>query len=239
VAIDRLGKPSFQVLQNRKALSRGWILVYYAFDLLNFEGEDLTQLPLTARKAKLKRVLGSGAVRYNAELPGSPAAIIQVVRSAGLEGVIAKRRDSTYQAGTRVNSWLKLKLDKSQEFVIGGYKPKAGSFEALLTGYYENRRLVFSGKVRNGFGSLSRATRVKMMQPLITAKCPFTNLPGIKKGRFGEGITAEDMESLVWLKPKLVAQCAFTEWTNSGMLRHPTFRGLRDDKEANDVVREG
>ncbi|MFN2623439.1 MAG: non-homologous end-joining DNA ligase [Chthoniobacterales bacterium] len=241
VAVDARGRPSFQVLQNRKTLGRGWEVVYYAFDLLNLDGEDLQRRPLHERKAKLKTVIAetrSPILRYSAELSGSAEAVIRTVRGAGLEGVVAKKRDSLYRAGTRVTTWLKLKLSKGQEFVIGGYKPDVGSFQSILVGYYEGKKLIFAGKVRQGFNPVGRARLLKEMKPLLAAQCPFTNLPTSRKSHFGEGITPEEMAELCWLKPKLVAQISFTEWTTYGLLRHPTFEGLRDDKSVRDVVRE-
>jgi bifunctional non-homologous end joining protein LigD len=242
VAVDAQGRPSFQVLQNRKSLGGGWSVVYYAFDLLNLEGDDLQQLPLHERKAKLKKLIGktdSTILRYSAELSGTPAAILRTVAAAGLEGVVAKKRDSVYRAGTRVTTWLKLKLNKAQEFVIGGYKPAAaGSFQSILVGYYDAKKLIFAGKVRQGFNPVGRARLLKEMMPFRTDKCPFANLPTSRKSHFGEGITAEEMAELCWLKPKLVAQVSFTEWTNYGLLRHATFEGLREDKSPGEIVRE-
>jgi bifunctional non-homologous end joining protein LigD len=241
VAVDAQGRPSFQVLQNRKSLGRGWSVVYYAFDLLNLEGDDLQRLALHERKAKLRQLItktASSTLRYSAELSGTPAAIIRTVGGAGLEGVVAKKRDSVYRAGTRVTSWLKLKLNKGQEFVIGGYKPDAGSFQSILVGYYEARKLIFAGKVRQGFNPVVRARLLKEMRPVLKKECPFANLPTSRKSHFGEGITVEEMAELCWLKPKLIAQISFTEWTNYGLLRHATFEGLRDDKAPRAIARE-
>ena len=241
VAVDAKGRPSFQVLQNRKSLGLRWSVVYYAFDLLNLEGEDLQRRPLHERKTKLKSLIAetnSTTLRYSAELSGTPAAIIRTVAAAGLEGVVAKKCDSLYRAGTRVTTWLKLKLNEGQEFVIGGYKPDAGSFQSILVGYYEAKRLIFAGKVRQGFNPVGRARLLKEMKPLLTDKCPFSNLPTSRKSHFGEGISVDEMVKLCWLKPKLVAQVSFTEWTNYGLLRHATFEGLRDDKAPREIVRE-
>jgi bifunctional non-homologous end joining protein LigD len=177
-------------------------------------------------------------VRYNANLSGSPEAILRTIESARLEGIIAKKRDSLYRAGTRVTTWLKFKINKGQEFVIGGYKPDAKSFQSILLGYYEAKRLLFAGKVRQGFNSYVRAKLLEAMRPCLTSKCPFANLPASRTSHFGEGITTEEMKELCWLKPKLVAQISFTEWTNYGLLRHATFEGLRDDKEPRSVLRE-
>ena len=241
VAVDAQGRPSFQVLQNRKTLGRGWTVVYYAFDLLNLDGEDLQQVPLHERKARLKTLIaktGLPILRYSAELSGRQSAVIRTVAAAGLEGVIAKKRDSLYRAGTRVSTWLKFKLNKGQEFVIGGYKPDAGSFQSILVGYYDAKKLIFAGKVRQGFNPVGRARLLKEMKPFLADQCPFSNLPTTRKSHFGEGITIDEMSELCWLKPKLVAQVSFTEWTNYGLLRHATFEGLRQDKAPREVVRE-
>jgi bifunctional non-homologous end joining protein LigD len=238
VAVNNAGKPSFQVLQNRKSLGRDWHIVYYAFDLLNLEGEDLTRLPLEQRKEKLRDILARSTVRYSAELTAAPEIIAKTIRKAGLEGIIAKRRDSIYRAGARVESWLKIKFDQAQEFVIGGFNPDGKTFQSLLLGYYEGDKLLFAGKVRQGFNPASRAALMKRFQPHLTNKCPFVNLPSSKKGHFGEGVTAEDMPNLLWLKPILDAQVAFTEWTNYRLLRHATYLGLREDKDPAEVIRE-
>lgn len=238
VAVDSNGCPSFQALQNRASLGRNWQIVYYAFDLLNFEGEDWTKKPLRERKEKLCEILEGSDVRYNANLSGSPEDIIEMIKAAGLEGVIAKKCDSQYRAGTRVTTWVKFKINKAQEFVIGGYKPDASSFHSILVGYYEGKKLLFAGKVRQGFNPHVRARVIEVMRPRLTNKCPFDNLPTSRTSDFGEGITTEEMRELCWLKPELVAQISFTEWTNYGLLRHATFEGLRDEKEPQAVVRE-
>jgi bifunctional non-homologous end joining protein LigD len=238
VAVDSKGCPSFQALQNRAKSGRGWQILYYAFDLLNLNGDDWTKRPLHERKTKLREILAGSDVRFNGDLDGKPQAIIRTIQEAGLEGIIAKRRDSVYRAGTRVDSWLKFKVDKAQEFVIGGYKPDAGSFQSVFAGYYEGKKLLFAGKVRQGFNPASRKRLLDAMRPLLTNNCPFDNLPSSRKSHFGEGITIDEMKELCWLKPKLVAQVSFTEWTNYGLLRHATFHGLRDDKNAGEVVRE-
>jgi bifunctional non-homologous end joining protein LigD len=238
VAVDSHGCPSFQALQNRASLGRDWQIVYYAFDLLNFEGKDWTEKPLHERKEKLREILHDSGVRYNANLAGSPEEITRTIKGAGLEGVIAKKCDSLYRAGTRVTTWLKLKIDKAQEFVIGGYKPDARNFQSILVGYYEGDKLLFAGKVRQGFNPYLRGTLLQSMRRRLTSKCPFLNLPSSRTGHFGEGITNKEMKDLCWVKPQLVAQVSFTEWTNYGLLRHATFQGLRDDKESRAVTRE-
>jgi bifunctional non-homologous end joining protein LigD len=238
VAVNANGKPAFQVLQNRKSLGRDWLIVYYAFDLLQLADEDLKRLPLDERKAKLRKLIDGSEVRYSAELSGEPDAIVASIQHAGLEGVVAKRRASIYQARTRSVDWLKLRLGHSQEFVIGGYNPDGDTFQSLLVGYDDGAKLIFAGKVRQGFDQTSRRTLMKQVAPLATDRCPFANLPSSKKSHFGEGVTAEDMKKLRWLKPKLLAQVRFAEWTTYNLLRHATFLGLRDDKSPREVVRE-
>jgi bifunctional non-homologous end joining protein LigD len=122
--------------------------------------------------------------------------------------------------------------------VIGGYNPDSGPFQSILVGYYERDKLMFAGKVRQGFNPALRSTLLNKLKPLLTGRCPFCNLPTSKKSHFGEGITADDMNKRRWLKPKLVAQVRFTEWTSYGLLRHATFVGLRADKEPAEVTRE-
>ncbi len=238
VAVNAKGQPSFQALQNRALLGRDWHVVYYAFDLLNLEGDDLRKLPLEQRKRRLKAVLAGSEVRFSADLPGSAKEIVAVVKKAGLEGVVAKRKDSVYAKGTRSLAWQKLKLEAVQEFVIGGYNPEGASFSSLLAGYYEGGRLMFAGKVRQGYNPSSRGALMKLLRPLKLTRCPFANLPSSKTGHFGEGITQEDMARLQWVQPRLVAQVSFTEWTSYGLLRHATFLGLREDKEPTEVVKE-
>ena len=238
VALDSKGCPSFQALQNRATSGPGWQIVYYAFDLLNLNRDDWTKRPLRERKRKLRDVLSGSEVRYNADLTGEPKTIIRTIQEAGLEGIVAKQRDSLYRAGTRVDSWVKFKIDKSQELVIGGYKPDGQTFQSILAGYYENKKLLFAGKVRQGFNPAIRRRLLEAMRPLVTNECPFDNLPTSRKSHFGEGITTDEMKELCWLKPKLVAQVSFTEWTNYGLLRHATFHGRREDKEPREVIRE-
>ncbi|MFL6567540.1 MAG: non-homologous end-joining DNA ligase, partial [Chthoniobacterales bacterium] len=238
VAVNAQGKPSFQMLQNRGSSGREWQIVYYAFDLLHLDGRDLKREPLEKRKAELKRAIAGSPLLYSAELKGDPDEIIESIQSAGLEGVIAKRRDSPYQPSGRTSAWLKLRLGLAQEFVIGGYNPDGAIFQSLLVGYYEGRKLIFAGKVRQGFNPASRRALMEKLVPLRTDKCPFANLPSSKKSHFGEGVTADDMKKLRWLKPKRVAQVRFAEWTSYGLLRHATFLGLREDKNAREVARE-
>jgi bifunctional non-homologous end joining protein LigD len=237
VAVDERGRPSFQALQHRAAHT-GHVVVFYAFDLLHLDGQDLTLRALSERRALLPRVLEKSGVLLSQELPGTAAEVTAAVRELGLEGVIAKRRDSRYDAGQRSGAWVKLKLDRQQEFVVGGYRPGAHGVDALIVGYYEGRQLRYAGKVRAGFTPHLRREVFQALRAFETEKCPFVDLPSSKASRWGGGITAEQMREMQWLKPKVVVQIRFVEWTAEGHLRHAAFLGLRSDKRPADVVRE-
>ena len=236
VALDAAGRPSFQALHHAEL--EGLSIVFYAFDLLHVDGRDLTREPLESRRAALRKVVKGSPVLLSDALPGTADEIAQAVRQLGLEGVVAKRRRSIYTAGRRSDSWVKVRFNRRQELVVGGYKPSGTSFDSILVGYYEGRKLMAAGKVRAGFTPHLRAHLFGLMKPLTTPRCPFANLPSSKTSHWGEGITAEEMLELRWLKPKLVAEIAFTEWTRDGSLRHAAFVALRDDKPAADVHRD-
>jgi DNA ligase D-like protein (predicted ligase) len=237
VALDRNGKPSFQALQHRST-HRNYAIVFYAFDLLHFNGQDLTRLPLSERRKRLPSVVKGSGILLSEPLPGTPHQVIEAVSRIGLEGVVAKRADSRYQSGERSGAWIKLKLDKQQEFVIGGYRPGPNGVDALLVGYYEGKRLRFGGKVRAGFTPHLRREVFESLKPLEIATCPFVDLPNSKTSHWGGGVTAEQMAEMRWVKPTLVVQIRFVEWTNDGHLRHAAFLGLRSDKRASAVRRE-
>ena len=165
-------------------------------------------------------------------------ALIRAVRAQSLEGVIAKRLDSSYQSGRRSGAWVKMRVNQGQELVIGGYVPASKNFDSILVGYYEDQKLLYAARVRNGFVPASREALFKRFRGLEVASCPFQNLPERKKGRWGEGLTAEDMGKCRWLEPRLVAVIEFAEWTPANHLRHSKFIGLREDKDANQVRRE-
>ena len=236
VALDAEGRPSFQALHHFTL--GGLSIVYYAFDLLHLDGRDLTRAPLDERRAALREVVGDSGVLLSDPLPGTPDQIADAVRQLGLEGVVAKRRRSAYAAGRRSDAWVKVRFAKHQEFVIGGYKPNATNFDSLLVGHYEGKQLICAGKVRSGFTPLLRAQVFEEVRRLQTKRCPFANLPSSRSSHWGEGITAEEMKLLTWVKPQRVAEVSFAEWTRDGSLRHASFMGLRDDKRAKDVHRE-
>jgi bifunctional non-homologous end joining protein LigD len=237
VAVDAGGRPSFQALQHRSS-HPGHTIAFYAFDLLHLDGADLTKSPLEVRREKLPGVLRESGILHSIELPGTPQQVIEAVTGLGLEGIIAKRRSSRYTPGDRHNDWLKLKLDRQQEFVIGGYRPGPHGVDALLVGCYEGRELRFAGKVRAGFTPHVRREVHAQLEPLERDRCPFADLPNSKTSHWGGGVTAEQMNEMRWVKPKLVAQIRFVEWTADGHLRHAAFLGLRHDKRASDVRRE-
>lgn len=239
VALDAQGRPSFQALQHRSSHPQHRI-AFYAFDVLHLDGRDLTAQPLTGRRRQLAKLLAAGdVIRESRDLPGSAAEVLHAVRGAGIEGVIAKRKESPYQSGERSEDWRKLKLDRQQEFVVGGYRPAgAQDLDALLVGVYEAGRLRFAGKVRAGFTPHIRRELLTRLRPLVSGKCPFANLPDERHGRWGSGVTAEDMTEMRWVKPSLVVQVRFVEWTAEGRLRHAVFLGMRTDKRAATVQRE-
>jgi DNA ligase D-like protein (predicted ligase) len=237
VAIGQDGCPSFQALQHRKAHPKH-VVVFYAFDVLHLNGTNLTRSPLTERRRHLSNIAKDSGIFISQELPGTADQVIAAVQRLGLEGVIAKRRDSRYEAGQRSGAWVKLKLDKQQEFVAGGYRPGTHGVDALIVGYYEGGRLRYAGKVRAGFTPHVRREVFEALKPLHTAKCPFVDLPSSKTSHWGAGITADEMREMQWVKPKLVAQIRFVEWTAEGHLRHAAFLGFRSDKPARHVTRE-
>jgi bifunctional non-homologous end joining protein LigD len=237
VAVDATGRPSFQALQHRRAQA-GHSIGFYAFDLLHLDGQDLTRLQLAERRDRLRHILKGTGLLLSDALPGTAAQVVEAVSRLGLEGVIAKRKDSTYQSGERSGAWVKLKLDRQQEFVIGGYRPGTHGVDALLVGVYEGRNLRFAGKVRAGMNPPMRRTLVEALKPLHAAEWPFTDLPIGKVSRWGTGITVEELSELQWVKPLVVVQIRFVEWTAEGLLRHAAFVGMRPDKSPRRVVRE-
>jgi DNA ligase D-like protein (predicted ligase) len=192
VAVDSSGQPSFQMLQNR-ARPAGWYLVYYAFDLLHLNGKDLRFLPLRERRSALEKVLEGSGVRFSASLDCTPDVLIEVAKKHHMEGVVAKRLDSVYESGERSGAWRKLPLKPKGEFVIGGYRLDRGTLELLLVGYYEEGKLSFAGKVRQGLNPENRAALLKGLMPIRTPKCPFSNVPNSRSGHWGEGVTADQM----------------------------------------------
>jgi bifunctional non-homologous end joining protein LigD len=243
VALDEKGRSSFQLLQAYDLGQERPPILFYAFDLLQLNGKNLQRLPLTERKAELERLLSgaSDVIRYSVSLGNEPDALLKQARELGLEGLIGKRPDSVYEPGKRSGNWIKLKLHHEQEFVIGGYTPPGGArthFGALLVGVYEGDQLKFAGKVGTGFNAKLLRSLHGEFKKIETDTCPFVDLPEKRSGRYGQGVTVAEMKRCHWMKPVMVCQLKFTEWTRDGRLRHPVFLGLRDDKSAKEVVRE-
>jgi len=177
-------------------------------------------------------------VRGCPTLDGSLPDLIDAVRAHGLEGLVAKRLDSVYESGQRSGAWRKMRINREQEFVIGGYTPGARNFDALIFGCYQDGRLLYVARTRNGFTPASREQLYRRFQELESSECPFVNLPEPGRGRWGEGLTAEKMRECRWLKPVLVGRFQYLERTPDHHLRHARFVALRDDRNPGDVPRE-
>jgi bifunctional non-homologous end joining protein LigD len=242
VALDAEGRSRFQLLQGRGLPGVRPTIAYYVFDLMHHDGRSLLNLPIEERQRALQQLVGKDekVLRISPVFETEPADLLEAVRQQGLEGIIAKAPGSLYEPDRRSGTWLKCKVHGEQEFVIGGFTPPKNSrfyFGAVLVGYYEGDRLLYAGKVGSGYNhALLRSLHAEFLKREV-ASTPFANLP-TPRTRFGTGMTAGEMRKVTWVKPELVAQVRFTEWTDDGMLRHPVFLGLRRDKAARDVVRE-
>lgn len=238
VALDASGRPSFNTLQNYK--SSDVSIFYYVFDVLVISGRDVMSAPLIARRDLLRtRVLPKlkDSIRECPRLDASLSDVIDAVRAQGLEGVVAKNLNSRYEPGRRSGAWRKMRLNQGQEFVIGGYTTGPKTFDAIIYGYHEGGKLLYAGRTRNGFTPILREQLSKRLRGLEIATCPFANLPEQRAGRWGLGLTAERMKDCRWVKPELVGQFEFVEWTPDNHLRHSRFVALRDDLEAGAVRR--
>jgi len=230
VVNDASGRSSFQALQNVLSLESGAKPIYYAFDLPYADGHDLRDATLVDRKALLRTIIGDDPlVRYSDHVQGNGPTFFAEACRVGLEGIISKRADSRYRA-TRGRDWQKIKCEQRQEFVIGGYTDPQGArsgFGALLLGVYDRGDLRYCGKVGTGFNETLLASLSDALRKRATDRSPFVDPPTGAEGRRAH-----------WVKPELVCEVRFTEWTRDGTLRHPSFEGLREDKRPRDVVRE-
>lgn len=229
VVLDAKGKSHFQLMQNYRK-EQETHLYYYVFDVLYKDGKDLRNLPLIERKRILKKYikqLSLPKIRFSQHIVGEGKAFFMQAAKAHLEGIIGKRSLSTYQS-KRSLDWVKMKNTLRQEVVIGGFTPPRGSrekFGALLIGVYNNKKeLEFIGRVGGGFDTALLQEVYHQLVPLIQKKSPFKNPPKIA--------------AVTWIKPKLVCEVTFTEWTKNNSMRHPIFQGLRIDKKARDVRKE-
>ena len=239
IAFDDDGRPSFNALQNYGSAAAP--VIYYVFDVMVLAGRDVMREPLEKRRELLEqKVLPtlSEPVRYASSLDAALPVLVQSVKEQGFEGLVAKRRNSVYESGLRTGAWMKMRVNRGQEFVIGGYTRGTKTFDALIFGYYDGEKLMYVARTRNGFTPVARAQLFRKFKGLEVAACPFANLPEARSGRWGQGLTKAKMAECQWLKPMLVGQFEFLEWTADNHLRHSKFIGLREDKQAKDVVRE-
>lgn len=239
VVLKDTGIASFGSLQNWRSEADGE-LFYYVFDLLWLNGYDLMQLPLKKRRELLKQIIPSeGLIRLSEIVESSAKEFLHAAKQMGLEGMIAKHANSLYFPGERVQDWLKIKVQKRQEVVIGGYTKNDHSpklFSALLVGVYENDALQYTGKIGTGFNDKMQKEMMRKFKPLMTKKSPFTIIPDVNKpSRFRPNPHHAEAR---WLLPKLVCEVSYTEMTEDGVMRHPSFEGMREDKNAIDVKAE-
>jgi bifunctional non-homologous end joining protein LigD len=225
--IDASGRTSFSELQQGSGQ-----LVYYAFDLLELDGKPLVDLPLSERKAQLRRLvdLRAGSVAVSEGFDDGDA-LFEVAQQQQFEGIIAKRLDSTYKPGRRTRDWLKLKTENTDEFLVAGYTRgsgrRAGTFGALVLAVNEGSELRYVGNVGTGFDDAEIRRLLRLLKPLHRDAAPFPEVPKMPRIRKGD---------VQWVEPRLIAQVRYGEWTHDGHLRHPAYQGLRDDKEPAEVT---
>jgi len=228
VVVDDQGRPDFQMLQHYQGSGSGHLL-YYVFDLLYFHGHDLTSLPLVRRKELLKRTLPSSPrIRFSDHVVGEGVLFYKAAKEKGLEGIIAKHSQSTYEIGSRTRQWLKVKTRLTQEGVIAGFTEPGGSrkhFGSLVLGAYEGGKLIPLGSVGSGFTAKDLQGIREQLDPLIQRECPFPVRP-------------ETNAPVTWVKPELVCEVALAGWTEEGCMRQLVFLRMREDKAAREVVRE-
>jgi bifunctional non-homologous end joining protein LigD len=228
VAVDEKGIPRFQLLQRFQKQPNAPTL-YYVFDVLWFQGDELTQKPILERRKVLERILKPAAgVQLGSYVEAEGKALFELTKEKGMEGIIAKRKDSLYRPGKRTSDWLKIKARLQQEFVVGGFTAPKGSRKhlgAVVLGAYTNGKLLHYGYAGSGFSEKGLKDAVDRMKPLCIDKCPFVNPPNIK-------------EKIQWVRPKLVCEVEYAELTADDQLRQTTFLGWRDDKKAKEVVLE-
>jgi len=228
VALDEEGRPSFQLLQNRGKEPHP--MQYVVFDIVYLDGQRLFRVPLEDRKRLLRDIVrDSDLLKYSEHVLGEGKAFFKAAQQKQLEGIVAKLRDSPYQPGMRSSAWLKIKAVRQQEVVIGGFtEPRGGRrhFGALIVGVYEDGKFVYAGHVGGGFDERSLESLAKLMKPLTVKTSPFSGEP--PRGN----------EKPTWVRPKLVAEVKFAEWTRDGVMRQPVFLGLRDDVDPREVRRE-
>jgi bifunctional non-homologous end joining protein LigD len=240
VVTNAKGLSNFGGLQNWRSEADGE-LIYYVFDVLWLDGRDLTKLALSERRAVLRSVLPptSELIRLseNFDEPGTKA--FETARKLGFEGIMAKRNDSVYLPGERSKEWLKIKANRRQEVVIGGFTKNEGSnkpFSSLLVGVFKGKKLQYTGKIGTGFSIKTQKELLQQFKPLIRSSNPFSSVPDINSpSRFRPD---PPKATATWLKPELVCEVSFTEMTADAVMRHPSFEGMRIDKRASEVELE-
>lgn len=240
VAVNEEGVPEFARLQNWKGEEDGRLL-YYVFDLLWYDGKDMTAMPLKERQATLRSIVpeGNDIIRIGHSVEQEGTGFFEAAVKIGLEGIVAKRADSVYFPGQRSENWLKIKSRRRQEVIIGGYTRLEGTsrpFSSLLLGVFRGKKLRYAGKVGTGFKDSGQREMLKLFEPLIIGESPFTGpvtSAGSPKFPPGPGKFVT-----TWLRPELVCEINFTEVTSEGLFRHPAFIALREDKNADDVMEE-
>jgi bifunctional non-homologous end joining protein LigD len=234
VALNRDGTTSFQAMQQVFQRGRTAELVYYVFDILHIDGHDVTGIPLEVRKQILRQVVAEShdkRIRYSEDLQGPPREVIKEACRLHLEGIVSKRQDAPYRPGRGLD-WLKVKCSKREEFVVGGFTKPSGNrshFGALLLGYHNHaKKLVYAGRVGTGFNEATLAELHRKLMRLVQPRSPFSNLSG----------TTARARNVSWVKPVLVAEIRFSNWTDERLLRQPSFQGLREDKPASKVIHD-
>jgi bifunctional non-homologous end joining protein LigD len=239
VSVNDKGMADFSSLQNWRSEADG-TLIYYVFDILWYDGKDTTQLPLIERKELLKNILPeSPNIKFSESFETSGLEFFKLAEEMSLEGIMAKKSDSLYTQGIRSKEWLKIKTEQRQEVVIGGFTKNEGTskkFSSLLVGVFKNNKLVFTGKIGTGFTVKLQKELMEKFEPLIIPHSPFANEPDVNQpSRFRPN---PPKATAVWLKPELICEVSYREMTNDGVMRHPSFRGLREDKKPDQVVLE-
>jgi bifunctional non-homologous end joining protein LigD len=237
--LNEKGIAHFGSLQNWRSEADGE-LVYYVFDLLWLDGRDLTSLPLARRRELLKSIMPENEnIRYSETFESSATEFLAAAGELGMEGIMAKKANSIYIPGDRTQNWLKIKANKRHEVVIGGYTNNEDSpklFSSLLVGVYEKGKLLYTGKIGTGFNTKLQKEMMASFRPLVVKTCPFTEKPDVNKpSRFRHN---PPHATVTWLKPQLVCEVSYAEITDDGVMRHPSFEGMREDKPAKKVVAE-
>jgi bifunctional non-homologous end joining protein LigD len=232
VIVDAQGRSSFQKLQRSMGTGSTSGLIYAVFDLIYLDGFDLRRTPLRLRKGLLEMLCqtpGLNLLRYSEHFEGDGDAFFRQACEFGIEGIISKLADSPYES-TRNRNWLKIKCNKEQEFVIAGYTPSSKGlpgFGSLVLGVYDKGKLIYAGRVGTGFSLKSRVELQKQLDRIALEQSPISELP-----------KEPGLKLTHWAEPRLVAVVTFTEWTSDNSIRHPSFQGLREDKNPREVVRE-